>query len=106
MNCVNCGSEIAPGAKFCQNCGRAVADGPTPITVSPAEPPAQATESSAEKKAAVEPTSSSRAKVPLTRRLVAMSIRTIVTIAIAISIGKMLEYLFHGADEFFAAADA
>jgi len=35
-----------------------------------------------------------------------MSIRTIVTIAIAISIGKMLEYLFHGADEFFAAADA
>lgn len=105
MNCVNCGVEIAPGASFCQNCGRAVSDTASATRVSPAEVPSEVAGSSAAKEAASEPTGSVPMESPRGKRLLVKVARVLVTVLLTIVIGKVLEYLSADVRRFLEKAD-
>ena len=93
MHCLECGAELAPAAKFCQNCGSAVPGTPEAVSVSPAELPAQVVGSSADNQTAIKPSSSTPTKSPRKSQWVARLWRLVLTILVTVIIGKILGYL-------------
>jgi hypothetical protein len=106
MHCVNCGVELAPAAKFCQNCGSAVPGTAEAVSVSPAELPAQVVGSSADNQTAIKPSSSAPARSSRKKQLIARLGRTVLITFVIILIGKVLGYFSHGVYDFLAQADA
>jgi len=105
MHCVNCGVEVAPPAKFCQNCGNAVLTVPDTSDASPAERLAQSAESPPEKKTTMESISGPPRrfrKHQLIKRLGRTALITVVVIIISKFVGYAVPFVH----DFLAKADA
>jgi Domain of unknown function DUF140. len=93
MHCANCGTEVVPGARFCQNCGSAVPGTPEAVSVSPTELPVQVVGSSADNQTAIKPSSSTPTRSSRKKQWVARLWRLVLTILVTVIIGKILGYL-------------
>jgi ABC-type amino acid transport system permease subunit len=102
MDCVKCGVELAPAAKFCQNCGTAV---PDEAGASSADLPPHTIASTLDRESAPKLATNTSTKTSRKNQLLAMLWHTVLTVVVAILLGKILGYVFDGARQFLAQAD-